>query len=260
MSTIKLPKQPRFKWKSHKSLSAVAACVLPLAVYFLAYPTPIFRFLVPAFFLCVVLTQVFSRSTLEHLHEGWPWAVVRSSLFYLAWFLLFFLLPTPGLQIAYMLISVPVLYVGERLVGYTGETVLVSHTILTSFGLLLAAAAGEYYFHAGSALLTIVVFTCLFLLSRATYVFVPQTPAIRLASSLLVALFATEAYAAVLFLPFHFSVVGFLAFLSFYIVWLFTYYWQFGVLTAQRVKLYLIISAALAILLLLVTPWQVVGS
>lgn len=260
MSKLKLPKQPLIRVKSHKALSAVAACILPLVVYLLAYPAPVFRFLVPAFLFCAGAIEVVSWSTLAHLHEGRTWAVVRSSLFYVAWFLLFFTLPSAGLQITYMLVSVPVLYVAQRLVGYTGETVLVSHTILTGFGLLLAATAGEYYFHAGSMLLTVVVFMCLFLLARATYIFVPQTHTIRLAASLLVALLATEAYAATLFLPFHFSVTGFLAFLSFYIMWLFTYYWQFGVLTAQRVKFYLLVSVGLALLLLAATPWQVVNS
>lgn len=243
--------------KSHKTLSIIAACVLPAAIYSLAVPTPVFRYIVPLFICLVAIIEGLSWTTLNGAAGGKKWSILRSSLFYVAWLALFFLMPSQNLQMAYMIISVPILYLGEQLVAYTGETVLVTHTILTSFGILLAAAAGEFYFHAGSVLLTLVVFVCLFLLARATYVFVPQTSTIRLASSLLVALLATEVYSALLFLPFHYTVLGFCSFLVFYVLWLFSYYWQFGALTSQRVKLYLLLGGALMAALLLATPWQV---
>ncbi len=243
--------------KSHKTLSVLAACILPAAIYSLAVPVPVFRYIVPLFVCLVVIIEGVSWTTLTGAVDGKRWSLLRSSLFYIAWLCLFFLMPTQNMQMAYMIVSVPILYLGQQLIAYTGETVLVTHTILTSFGILLAAAAGEFYFHAGSVVLTLVVFVCLFLLTRATYVFVPQTSTVRLASSLLVAFLATEVYASVLFLPFHYTVLGFCAFLVFYVLWLFTYYWQFGALTPQRVKLYLLVSAALLTALLLATPWQI---
>jgi hypothetical protein len=256
---LKLPKHRIYPWENHKVISAAASLALPFFVYAFSYSNPIFRFIVPGFILLVGLVEYFSWGTFAHLHEGRTWAVVRSSLFYLAWVLLFFLLPNQAFQVIFLLSSIPVLYLAQELVGYTGETVLITHTILTSFGLLLAAAAGEYYFHAGSFLLTLLVFMSLFLLVRATYVFVPQPSSIRLACSLVVALLATQSYAALLFLPFHFSVVGFFAFLAFYLAWLFSYYWQFGVLNSQRVKFYVIVSALLVVGLLLATPWRIVS-
>ena len=73
------------------------------------------------------------------------------------------------------------------------------------------------------------------------------------------ALFATECYAALLFLPFHYTVIGFLAFLAFYVTWLCAYYWQFNVLSAQKVKFYLVFALVLAVAVLLATPWQIMS-
>lgn len=247
------------KTRSLRLVSLVAAILLPLGVYLFSVPNPVFRFIVPFFALGVALVEGVSWIILGKASEARGWVLVRSMLFYVAWLCTFFLVPNPGLLWWYVLASIPVLYLGHSLVAYTGETVLISHTILTSFGLLLAAAAGEYYFKAGSLLLTTLVFASLLLLARATYVFVPQQPAVRLSASLVVALFATECYAALLFLPFHYTVIGFLAFLVFYVIWLSAYYWQFNVLTAKKVQFYVLLALALAAAVLLATPWQIVS-
>ena len=247
------------KTRSLRLISLVAAIFLPLGVYVFSVPNPVFRFIIPFFVLGVLAVEGVSWVVLGKASEARRWVLVRSALFYTAWLCTFFLIPSANLLWWYMLGSVPVLYLGHSLVAYTGETVLISHTILTSFGILLAAAAGEYYFKAGSLLLTTLVFASLLLLARATYVFVPQQPAVRLSASLLVALFATECYAALLFLPFHYTVIGFLAFLAFYVIWLCAYYWQFNVLTAKKVQFYVALAFVLALAVLLVTPWQIVS-
>ncbi len=253
-----MTKQPN-RLNNHQALSLLVAVILPAVIYTLGVPTPNFGLLVLAFVVIVSFVQLFSMRTLADLHDARLWAIARSVLCYTAWFLLFFLLPSSHLQIWYMFISVPILFLAERVVGYAGETILITHTILTSFGLLMAASGAEYYFHAGSTVLTLAVFIVLFVLTRATYVFVPQTSSIRLASSLVVALLATEIHTAVLFLPYHYTVLGFLTFAAFYVLWLCTYYWQFGVLTRQRVVFYVGLVLALIAILLLVTPWHIVS-
>ncbi len=245
-------------WTSHRVVSAVSAVGLPLVLYNMALPQPIFRFLVPVFVLLVLAIELLTWRTLKSLNEARVWAVVRSSLFYLSWGLLFFLMPSPFLQGLYIFSSIPILYIGQQLVAYTGETVLITHTILTSFGIIMGVVASEFYFHASGLMMSSVLFLVYFLLTRATYIFVPQTSVVRLVASILVALCAVEAYIAILYLPFHYTVVGFLTFLSFYLIWLFTYYWQFGVLTFARVKFYLLISLLFGVGILLATPWQVV--
>lgn len=248
----------KINWTSHRVVSVVSAIVLPLVVYNMALPQPIFRFLVPVFIILVVGIEVLTWRTLKSLGEARVWAIVRSSLFYLSWGLLFFLMPSAFLQEVYIFSSIPVLYVGQQLVAYTGETVLITHTILTSFGIIMGVVAGEFYFHASGLVLSTVLFLAYFLLTRATYVFVPQSSVVRLIASILVALCAVEAYIAILYLPFHYTVVGFLSLLSFYLIWLFTYYWQFGVLTFARVKFYLLISLVFAVAILMATPWQAI--
>ncbi len=245
------------KWL--RGISIFAALVLPVGVYALSLPTPVFRYIIPFVLAVVLLVELVTWFCLAQTPEVRRWMLVRSALFYCAWLAVFFLVPFSSLFSWYMVLSVPLLYLGHTMVTYTGETVLISHTILVSFGILLTAAAGEYYFKAGSLLLTTLVFAALVLLTRGTFVLVPQQPAVRLSASLLVALFATETYAALLLLPFHYTVIGFLAFLAFYVVWLCAYYWQFNVLTAQRAKFYLFVALVLAGLVLLVTPWQVVA-
>jgi hypothetical protein len=245
------------RWKNNKSISLVAACALPLCMYVLAVPTPVFRYIIPAFIILVVLIEVLTWRRLADDREGRGWIIARSVLFYSAWLAVFFLMPSSGLQLAFMLISAPVLFMAQQLVAFGGETVLITHTSLTAFGLLLMAASAEYYFHAGSVVLTAIVFVLLLILSRATFVFVPQTPQVRLVASLLVALLATQGYAAILFLPFHYSVLGFLSFLSFYLIWLMTYYWQYNVLTKQKIKFYGLFALILAAAVLLATPWRI---
>ncbi|MBP9686429.1 MAG: hypothetical protein KBD66_01350 [Candidatus Doudnabacteria bacterium] len=247
------------KTRSLRLISLAAAVFLPLGVYVFSVPNPVFRFSIPFFVGGVLLVEGASWVVLGNALEARPWILMRSALFYTAWLCTFFLVPSSALLWWYVLCSVPILYLGHSLVAYTGETVLISHTILTSFGILLAAAAGEYYFKAGSLLLTTLVFVSLLLLVRATYVFVPQQSAVRLSASLLVALFATECYAALLFLPFHYTVIGFLAFLVFYVIWLCAYYWQFNVLSAKKVQFYVLFALVLALVVLLVTPWHIVS-
>jgi hypothetical protein len=150
----------------------------------------------------------------------------------------FFLIPAE-LRFLYTVGSVPILFLGQVFIFYAGETVLITHTMLSAIGVLMGAAAAEYYFKAGSTLLTLSVFGFELLLCLATYAFIPQAPKVRLLASLVVALLATELYTATLFLPFHYSVLGFLSFLGFYVLWLLTYYWQFGVLTRRRVQFYI---------------------
>lgn len=247
----------KINWTNHRVVSLVAAVVLPFVLYTMALPEPIFRFLLPVFILLVGAVELITWRTLSSLGGDLAWVLVRSSLFYLSWGLLFFLVPSASLQTLYIFSSIPILYVGQQLVAYTGETVLITHTILTSFGITMGVVAGEYYFHASGLILSSLLFVVYFLLARATYVFVPQTSLVRFVASILVALCAVETYIAILYLPFHYTVVGFLAFLTFYLFWLLTYYWQFGVLTFARVKFYLLISLLFAGGLLLATPWRV---
>lgn len=247
------------KTRPLKLISLVAAVFLPLGVYVFSVPNPVFRYIIPFFVIAVAGIEAASWVAFGAATEARGWVLVRSALFYTAWLCTCFLIPLPGILWWYMVCSVPILYLGHVVVAYTSETVLISHTIVTSFALLLTAAAGEYYFKAGSLLLTTLVFVSLLILSRATYVFVPQQPAVRLSASLLVALFATECYAALLFLPFHYSVIGFLAFLVFYLIWLCVYYWQFNVLTPKKVQFYVLLALVLAAATLLATPWQIMS-
>jgi hypothetical protein len=189
--------------------------------------------MVPAFLGLVILAQVFLWSTQVSFTGQRRWAMVWNACFLLSWFCVFFLIPAE-LRFLYTVGSVPILFLGQVFIFYAGETVLITHTMLSAIGVLMGAAAAEYYFKAGSTLLTLSVFGFELLLCLATYAFIPQAPKVRLLASLVVALLATELYTATLFLPFHYSVLGFLSFLGFYVLWLLTYYWQFGVLTRRR--------------------------
>lgn len=244
-------------WSKNRVFSLAVAIVLPLVVYLLSVPRPIYRFMIPAFLILVGLTQVFAWSTHVDFVGQRRWAIIRSACFYISWFSIFFLVPA-DLRFLYALASVPVLFLGQAFILYAGETVLVTHTMLSAIGVLMAAAAAEFYFEAGSTLLTLIVFGFDLVLCLATYAFIPQSPKVRLLSSLVVALLATEFYTVTLFLPFHYTVLGFLSFLAFYVLWLLTYYWQFGVLTKRRVQFYLATAMLLAFLVLLATPWRIV--
>lgn len=252
-----MPENPVPKWSKYRVFSLVVAVVLPLVVYLLSVPRPIYRFMIPAFVVLVGLTQVFSWSAHVEFAGQRRWAMARSVCFFLSWFCVFFVVPA-DLRLWYMVLSVPILFIGQALVLYAGETVLVTHTILSSIGVLMGAAAAEFYFRAGSALLTLVVFGFELVLCMATYAFIPQSRKVQLLASLVVALLATEFYTATLFLPFHYTVLGFLSFLVFYVLWLLTYYWQFGVLVKRRVQFYVATVILLAVLVLLATPWRIV--
>lgn len=244
-------------WSKYRVFSLVVAIVLPAVVYLLSVPRPIYRFMIPAFVVLVVLAQVFYWSTQVELVGQRRWAMVRSACFFLSWFCVFFVMPA-DFRFLYVVASVPVLFLGQAFIFYAGETVLITHTMLSAIGVLMGAAAAEFYFKAGSTLLTLTVFGFELVLCLATYAFIPQSSKVRLLASLVVALLATEFYTATLFLPFHYTVLGFLSFLGFYVLWLLTYYWQFGVLTKRRVQFYLATALFLALLVLLATPWRIV--
>jgi hypothetical protein len=243
--------------KLERLISMGGALALPLAAFLATSPRPMFTWLVASFVVIVGLLELASFHVYRGADRVW-WVIARSSAFYLAWFLMLMLIPSPALRSGYLALSVPVLYIGQRLIELASETVILVHTALVSWALLSAAVAAEYYFRVGGSILTLSVFGALLVISRATFAAVPRPATMRWLSALAVALFATEGYLAVLFLPFSYLATGFIAFMWFYLVWLFTYHWQCGMLHARKVQFYILFAIALVLMVLLATPWRTI--
>ncbi len=239
---------------THARIDILYALALPgLAVVTstLAWPVWLFALLCV---ICVIFFQLVKVRTVDHQHSLFIGA--RSILLGLSWLLIFAILPYEWQRIVYAVLSIPVLYVMNQVVWYPDETSIAAHTILGAAGVSVGVTALEFYFRVGGFWLTLAVYAFTFLLAYATYVLTPQPASVQRLTSALVALYATQAYIVTLFLPFHYTVLGFLVFLGFYLPWLFGYYWQYQSLTVQKIRFYLFFMGLLLLITLAVTPWQ----
>lgn len=243
--------------KYHRIISAILSIAFLVVVQIFATPQPIFRYLIPAFVgllaVFALYNWVYLRS--EQKFNWWLW--LRPLLFLVSWFGVFFIIPADWLRGLFLLVGLPLVYFIEATTSSVGQQLLFNEVLLTAFCFFMSAAAVVQYFPRFGLWYMVAVFAFTTLLSRASYEFTPLTPRNRWSSSLTIALFSTELFWALNFLPLHYSALAVILFNLFYLCWALYYYSVFNHITPKRVQFHLILAAVFIFVIVVVTPWRI---
>lgn len=241
----------------HKITSAVVAIGLVVVVQAFASPLPVFRFLIPAVAGFVILVELYNFFYLREVGQWNFWKLVQHTLFFVAWFGVFTLLPNYFLRGVYLVLSLPVVYVLEYVIANFSEQMLINQTLLTGFGLFQTAWGLQFYYKLTEGYIFLLQFVALFLLVRASFELVPHSVRLKTISALAISLFMSQLHWALSFWPLHYSALALIMFCLFYALWTLYYYALFNILTAKRVQFYLSFAAVAIALIVIVTPWRI---
>lgn len=244
--------------KYHRINSALLSIIFLVVVQLFATPNPIFRYLVPAIVVYAAVFGIYNWIYLNSIEKMNWWVWLRPLLFVASWFGLFFILPSEFLRGAFLLAGLPILYFIEALVSGVGQQVLFNEVLLTAFGFFMTAAAVIQYYPSFGVGYSIIVFVLTAALCRASFEFTPLLPAHKLSSSLVIALFCTELFWALNFLPLHYSVLAMILFNAFYFCWALYYYSIFKHLTAKRVQFHLVLALLFIAVIVIASPWKII--
>jgi hypothetical protein len=245
--------------KHHPIISAVLSIAFVIAVQLFASPQPVFRFMLPAFFLYLGVVTLYNRYYLLKTGQYNHWALVRPALFLICWFGVYLIIPSEFWRGAYLLVGVVVIYLVERLLGNAGEQLLFNQTFITAFAGFMTLTGLSHYFLLPGTLYLFIVFLFVALLSRAAYDFVPESQRIKWVTAFIISLVVTEVFWAFSFLPLHYSALGLLTFNVFYCLWILCYYYLYNHLTTKKVQFQLFLAVLFTIIILAVTPWSILA-
>ena len=245
--------------KYHKIISGVIAVVFVVVVQSFSTPFPIFRFLVPAFVVCTAAVQVYNYYYLKELQKKPFWTLVRLTLFFIAWFGLYSLVHVVLLRGIFLVFSVAVIYIFERILGNFGEHIVLGEVLLIAWAMLLVIFGLTDYLHLVAPYLVAIGFFAILLLVRSSLSFVPYGEMVKWVAALAIALFVTELEWAVSFLPFHYSALAMILFSMFYVLYSLYYYALFNTLTWKRAQFHIGLAAVLVFFTIISTPWKVIN-
>lgn len=245
--------------KYHKISSAILAVGFLVVIQFFATPTPIFRYLFPACTVFLLALSAYNFFYLKSIDKYNPWINFRIVILFGSLMGLFFLIPNQALRSLFLIASLPVLYFFESVIGTEGEHVLFNEIVVTGFASFVALTGFVHYFPFSILGYLIVIFLVTLILCRASYEITPQTLRTKWLGSIIIALALSELAWAASFLPLHYSVVGFMMFNLFYLLWALYYYYLFNHLTLRKVQFHIGLAILFISLALISTPWSIIS-
>jgi len=161
--------------------------------------------------------------------------------------------------------------------GRFAENLMINETLVIAFGFFITLCGfNQYYltfgqlhsFFGGISLpdwefslqpfYLAGTFACSYLLARCFYEFIPQPSLIKVVISLSIALFTTETFWALTFLPFHFSAIAVVLLSVFYFCLILNYYHLFHTLTYKKIQFHLILIIIASAIAIISTPWTII--
>lgn len=245
-------------YRIHLIISAVVSILFLVVTQIFASPLPVFRFLIPAFLVYLIAVAWYNRWYLtqnETKLNVWVW--LRLPLFLIVWFGLFFLVPSGLGRGLFLLVSMPIIFFFESLVGNTGQQLGWNEFLLSLAALMLSLFGFSYYFQLPGVLYLLIVFLSVTVVVRSSLDLVPHEPIVKWVASLSLGLFATELFWAISFLPLHYSALAIFAFNILYVLWIIYYHYLYRTLTRKQVQFHLILALTLALVMLISTPWSI---
>ncbi len=244
-------------FKAHTIVSAGIAIAFVVVVQIFATPLPVFRFLIPAFLIYLGGVMLYNRWYLKREDRFNIWVWLRLPLFLVAWFGIFFLIPSSFGRGAFLLVGVPIIFFFESLVGNTGQQLSWNEFLLTAGGILLSLFGLSYYFILPGVLYLLFVFAAITILVRTSLELVPHDTMVKWVASLAIGLFATELFWATSFLPLHYTALAIIVFNALYVLWIIYYHYLYHTLTLKQIQFHLILALVLTVIMLVSTPWSI---
>ncbi len=242
---------------SHPILSAIISVAFVVTVQLFASPSPVFRFLLPAFIIYLGAVTFYNYSYLRRRGSVNLWTILRPTLFLVCWFGIFFIISSDWWRGVFLLVGVPVIYAVERILGQPGEQALFNETLLTAFTGLMGITALSHYFILSGPVYLLLVFILITLIARASYELIPQSGRVKWTGAVCLGLALAEVFWAANFLPLHYSALGLLAFNIFYCAWTLCYYFLYNHLTPKKVQFHVVLALVFTGLIMAVTPWRI---
>jgi hypothetical protein len=205
----------------------------------------------------VVAVGLYNRWYLRRREQWNLWVWLRFPFFLLAWFGIFFLIPSGLGRGLFLLVSLPIILFFESLVGNTGQQLGWNEFLLTCAALFLSLFGFSYYFILPGVLYLLFVFLTVSVLIRSSFELVPHPPLVKWIAALSLGLFATELFWVTSFLPLHYSALAIFTFDALYALWIIYYHYLYRTLTSRQVQFHLILALALALVMLVSTPWSI---
>jgi hypothetical protein len=225
----------------------------------LAAPRPVFRFLIPAFILYVIIATAYNYFYLRRFKTYNAWTLIRAALFLFGWFGLYFIIPSFFWRGVFLLSGVPLIYFVERVLGHPGEQLLFNETLITAFAGIMAIVGLSHYFPFSGTWYLLALFLFVSITVRASYEFTPQSRQAKWTSAIILGLVMAEILWVAGFLPFHFSAIALLVFNAFYCAWTLGYNYLYNHLTPKKVQFQVILALAFTVLIVIVTPWKILS-
>lgn len=232
-------------------------------------PDPVFRFLLPVFLLLAFVVTVYNKKYLEYLQKYNFWVLFRPVMLLCAGFGIYMLLPFGYMRTLFLLVTAVLIFLFEMFLGNFAENVLISETIIITFGILFTIFGLNLYFpflktpylnniFSMQAIYSLGVFVALYLLTRAFYSFAPQDSRNQTVSALVLAFFCSQMFWVLTLLPLHFSVLALLLTNFYYFCIILNYYFIFNTLSAKKIYFHFALIVLTSAVALLSTPWKVI--
>lgn len=249
--------------KYHSYISIGAGLLYLIVLQKFAVPQPVFRFIFPAVLVFSLLVSGYNYWYLGIQQKYNFWVIARRFLFLMGGLGVFSLLPSAGLRGLFLISAAVLVAFFEYTIASFAENILINETLIIAFSAFVTILGAETYMspffrpYLGTFYL-IAIFAAVLIISRAFYEFIPQGPKVKLLNSLAVALFCTEMFWALTFLPFHYSALAVLLFNVFYLCLILNYYHLFQILNLKKIKFHLIFALVCSLIVLIMTPWKVI--
>ncbi|MBX9837041.1 MAG: hypothetical protein K2X69_01875 [Silvanigrellaceae bacterium] len=244
--------------KYHKLISFAIGLGFLIVVQKYATPQPVFRFLVPAFFVLALLATFYNNWYLKQINKFNFWLIVRPLMLLLAGFGLFLIIPSEAMRGLFLISAVLLITFSEILLGATTESLLINETLLIAFGLFFTFSALYQYAPLYGIYYVVALFILTALLTRSFYEFVAQSTKVKLVSAVVLALFTAEIFWCLSFLPLHFSALALVLFNIFYFCLILNYYNFFHVLSLKKIQFHLLLIFVCTVVVLFSTPWSII--
>ena len=245
--------------RPHNLISIVFALLTLVVIQLFATPFPIFRFLFPAYFGLIGLFSWYNHWYLKKIGKYNHWLLLRNVLVYLAIFAFLLILPNPFTRGLFLILATVIIAFFEFFIGHFSETIMLNETLIMAFGFSISFCAYGWYFPKSETLLIMATLVVTFLMARSAYEFIPQPEKTKNISAAVLALFCSEIFWVLSFLPFHYSAIGLMLFSVFYFCFILNYYYLINTLNFKKFQLHLTLFVFAILLIIFITPWRILN-
>ncbi|GAC1412400.1 MAG: hypothetical protein NVSMB66_1330 [Candidatus Doudnabacteria bacterium] len=238
---------------SHKVFSSIIALAFLVLIQSFS---GILRHLLLAMSIYVIVVLAYNYWYLkkQNFYVFWSW--IRILFFIASMIGIYLVVPNSFSKGLFLVIAPFAIFFLEARLLIASEQVLFFETLISYFGLALGIFGDNYYLLPKSFVTLLLLGVITFLISRASFDYTPQNGQQKNFFSWFLTLCVLEISWALVFLPFHFTVLAIILFNIFYVLWIVIYYHLFNNLTVKKVAFHLILSTLLILLTLATTPWK----